>query len=73
MYLKSLMILSMPIKKPVASNSFAVDVHSILMLKKWQRIALDRWMEIPPKKTTNSGIHLMVSNNPRKKLAFPKR
>ena len=34
MYLKSLKILSNPIRKPVVSNSFAVAVHSILILKK---------------------------------------
>lgn len=42
----------MPMKKPVSSSSLPVEAHSMFMLKKWQKIALERWIERPPKKIT---------------------
>ena len=59
-YLKSFTILSIPIKKPVVSSSFAVEVHSILTPMKWQRRTLDKWKEMPQKKRTMSGVQVIV-------------
>ena len=59
-YLKSFAILSIPMKKPVISSSFAVVVHSILMPTKLQRSALDKWKEMPLKKRTVSGVQVIV-------------
>lgn len=49
-HLKSRTILSRPTRNPDSVSSFAVVVHSMRTLKKWQKMALRRWKEIPPKK-----------------------
>jgi len=33
----------------------------MLIPRKWQRMALDKWNDRPPKKRTKRGIHLMDS------------
>jgi hypothetical protein len=49
-HLKSRTILSRPTRKPDSVSSLAVVVHSMRTLKKWQKRALRRWKEMPPKK-----------------------
>src|ERR1700733_12620830 len=73
MYLKSRTILSKPTRKPDSVSSFAVVVHSILMLKKWHRIAFNKWYEIPPKNSRNMGVHFAVSTSDQKKVVWPRR
>lgn len=71
MLLKSLAILSSPALKPCSSSSLAVVVHSILILRKWQRMALERCQESPPKKIRNMGVHFAVSRREMKKVVWP--
>jgi hypothetical protein len=48
-HLKSLTILSRPIRNPDSVSSLAVVVHWISTEKKWQNMALSRWKDMPPK------------------------
>jgi hypothetical protein len=73
MNLKSLKILSRPTRKPCFLTSLAVAVYSFLMVKKWQSSAAERLSEIPPKKRTNIGVHLIVSTTGQKKAFSPSR
>ena len=52
-------ILSNPIKKPDGPGSFAVDAHSMLMLKAWHKMALVQFRLIPPKLMMRKGSHLI--------------
>jgi hypothetical protein len=43
------------------------------MVKKWQSSAAERLSEMPPKKRTNIGVHLIVSTTGQKKAFSPSR